>query len=106
MAFSKSDQYSEPLQLISHFSKALIHPERPLILEYLFEDGPLTVHELTKRSPLSQSAISQHLENLRRKDLVGFNESFPFTHYDVKVGNVVRMRDILNAYFDKFERGL
>ena len=104
MAFSKADKYSDQLQMLSHYSKALIHPERPLIIDYLYEEGPLTVIELTKRSPLSQSAISQHLENLRKKDLVGFNECFPFTHYDLKVESVLRMRDMLNSFFDKFER--
>jgi DNA-binding transcriptional ArsR family regulator len=102
MAFSKADKYCEQLQMLSHYSKALIHPERPMILEYLLEEGPLTVIDLTKRSPLSQTAISQHLENLRTKDLVGFHESFPFTHYNVKVANVVRMREVLNSFLGKF----
>ena len=49
--------------------KALGNEQRLLVLCSLAE-GPLTVGELNRRVPLSQSALSQHLAKLREAGLV------------------------------------
>ena len=104
MAFSKSDKYNERVKILSFHSKALTHSERLEILESLLEHGPLTVEELTKRSQLSQTAISQHLENLRIRGLVGFCERFPYTHYHVVVERVLVLKGMMDEFFSKFAR--
>ena len=103
MAFSKAPLYREEAQLVGFYARAILHPERQMILEVLNKSGPLTVEELTKLSPLSQSAISRHLETLREADLVGFVEGFPYTHYNVKLENVIKMRNAINGFFDGFQ---
>jgi DNA-binding transcriptional ArsR family regulator len=47
----------------------LADPTRRAIVERL-RDGPLTVGELTKATPVTQSAVSQHLGVLKAAELV------------------------------------
>jgi DNA-binding transcriptional ArsR family regulator len=47
----------------------LADPTRRILVERL-RDGPLTVGELTKSTPVTQSAVSQHLGALKAAELV------------------------------------
>jgi DNA-binding transcriptional ArsR family regulator len=51
--------------------KALADPSRRHIVEAL-AGQPMTVRQLTDRLPISQSAVSQHLDVLRKAKLVAF----------------------------------
>lgn len=57
------------LQLKADFLKALAHPTRLRILEFL-RDGEHCVCELTEQLELEQANVSQHLAILKRQDLI------------------------------------
>lgn len=77
--------------------KALGNEQRLLVLCSLAE-GPLTVGELNRRVPLSQSALSQHLAKLREAGLVGTRREAQTIHYSLASGPVTAvmatLRDI------------
>lgn len=81
MAFTRAHLYSEDDQQTSYYAKAFCHPARLAILRKLKRDGPCTVEELTRHNPLSQPTISQHLEILRRMNLVEYREAYPYVYY-------------------------
>lgn len=57
------------LQLQSDLLKAMAHPTRLRILEYL-RGGERCVCEITEQLELEQANVSQHLAVLKRQDLV------------------------------------
>jgi len=57
------------LQLQADLLKALAHPTRLRILEYL-RGGERCVCEITEQLELEQANVSQHLAVLKRQDLV------------------------------------
>ncbi|MCR4420051.1 MAG: metalloregulator ArsR/SmtB family transcription factor [Clostridia bacterium] len=57
------------LQLQADLLKALAHPTRLRILEYL-RSGERCVCEITEQLELEQANVSQHLAVLKRQDLV------------------------------------
>lgn len=57
------------LQLQADLLKAIAHPTRLRILEYLRE-GERCVCEITEQLELEQANVSQHLAVLKRQDLV------------------------------------
>ena len=77
MAFSKNHLYPKKTQIVSEFSKAFAHSARIMIIEHLTLYGPCSVEELMKHHPLSQPAMSNHLEKLRKKHLVMYKEEHP-----------------------------
>ena len=67
--------------------KALGNEQRLLVLCSLAE-GALTVGELNRRVPLSQSALSQHLAKLREAGLVETRREAQTIHYSLAAGPV------------------
>ena len=83
MAFAKWTSYSDELNLISASSKILSHPERLQILMILKHEGPKTVNEIARLSPLSRPTISQHLKILRDINFVDWREHHPNNFYSI-----------------------
>ena len=65
MGLSKSIYFSEDQNQLANLAKALSHPARIAILQYLINHKTCVVGALTEELPLSQSTISQHLKELK-----------------------------------------
>ena len=83
MAFSKAPLFDTPVFAQSFWSKALAHPARIVILNHLLENGTTPFQELTRLVPLASTTVSQHLRQLRTRNLIEATEVFPHTHYTV-----------------------
>ena len=66
MAFSKSNKFSPEDHAIAAFAKAICHASRPSILRKLAKKSPTKALSILKNHPISQPAVSQHLEILRK----------------------------------------
>ena len=62
--------YAELLEEIAEQLKVLGHPQRLRILDFLRENSESRVGEIVKKTKLSQSAVSLHLNKMRRSGLV------------------------------------
>lgn len=100
MGFAKTNLYPPDLKFVSKCSKVFSHPERLSILQTRCSEGPLTVEEIVQRSPLSRATISQHLRILRQNDLIEYEESIPFIHYQVNNQNLKKHIGQINKYFE------
>lgn len=65
MGSSKSFYFTEEQNRLANLSKALSHPARIAILQYLVKNRTCVVGVLSEELPLSQSTISQHLKELK-----------------------------------------
>jgi len=70
MGMSKAIYFSEEQNLLANLSKALSHPARIAILQYLVKNRTCMVGSLSDELPLSQSTISQHLKELKSIGIV------------------------------------
>src|SRR5215510_12552478 len=61
--------------------KTLADPTRRALFERLSREGELTVGALTQRAGVSQPAVSQHLEALKRAGLVEGRRDGRTAHY-------------------------
>jgi len=102
MAFSKHSLYSQELQIISGFAKALNFPGRLEILIRLELEGPLTVQQLAKGHPICMETVSGHLKILRKFHLVIAEERYPYTFYSVHKKNMMKAREMLARFFSYF----
>ena len=90
--------------------KALADPTRRAIFEQLARDGEQTVHALTRRSRISQPAVSKHLTLLKRAKLVRHRREGRETHYSAQPQALAPLVDWMNVYgvfwnerFDRLE---
>jgi len=70
MAYSKKEEFSEQDIRLSEIAKALSHPARINILRILNEMDTCIVGSLVDRLPISQSTVSQHLNELKKAGLI------------------------------------
>ncbi len=101
MAFSKNHLYPKETQIVSEFSKAFAHSARIKIIEHLTLYGPSSVEELMKYHPLSQPAMSNHLEKLRKKHLVQYAEEFPRIIYSVDSKTIKLVKKHLRKFLKR-----
>ncbi len=99
MAFSKSPLYPPEDQITSGYARALSHPARLMILRKLASDGPCSVQILNHAHPISQPAMSYHLEILRKAHLVSCKEKFPFSIYTLEGKSITLAEYQLKSFF-------
>jgi DNA-binding transcriptional ArsR family regulator len=70
MGLSKKTSFSTRENRIADLAKALAHPARVAILEYLSSQNTCMCGDIVDRIPLSQATVSQHLAELKRVGLI------------------------------------
>jgi DNA-binding transcriptional ArsR family regulator len=70
MGISKIYPYSEQTLQLARIAKALGHPARITIMQYLFENQKANNPIFQKLTKLSKSAISKHTKELMHAELV------------------------------------
>ena len=70
MGISKTQLFTSSQNRIAALAKAIGHPARIAILEYLMGHSGCVCGEIVDALPLSQSTISQHLKALKEAGLI------------------------------------
>lgn len=70
MGASKAESFSEGQQAIALIAKALGHPARVAIVEYLLNVDGCICNDIVGELPLSQATVSQHLRELKNAGLI------------------------------------
>ncbi len=70
MGLSKKEEFSAQQNRLADLAKALAHPARIAILEFLANSNACMCGDIVEVLPLSQATVSQHLAELKRVGLV------------------------------------
>ncbi len=70
MGATKSDHFTEQQNELAVLTKALGHPARIAIIEYLLKVGTCICGDIVNELPLSQPTVSQHLKELKNAGLI------------------------------------
>lgn len=70
MGVSKTENFTERQNAISVLAKALGHPARVAILEYLMKADACICGDIVNEFSLAQPTISQHLKELKNAGLI------------------------------------
>lgn len=87
MAFSKAHLFPATPFHQAFWSKALAHPARVIILDYLLQHGTTPFKDLCKIIPLAKTTVSQHIRILRMQGLIEPVEILPNIHYKLEKKN-------------------
>ena len=82
----------------ANLMKQLANENRLLILCTLVE-GELSVGELNKKIPLSQSALSQHLTALRKANLVQTRRESQSIYYRLQGDEAIKIISVLQSIY-------
>ncbi len=70
MAITKSSKFNTKERKIAALCKALSHPARIAIINFLIKKGECICSDVVNELPLSQSTVSQHLKELKNAGLI------------------------------------
>ena len=70
MGATKSYEFSVKENKLAKYAKALAHPARIAILQFLSKQQSCMCGDIVDELPLSQSTVSQHLKELKEAGLI------------------------------------
>lgn len=97
MGATKTDHFTDKQNQIAIIAKALGHPARIAIIEYLLKVNTCICGDIVNELPLAQPTISQHLKELKNAGLIKGNVEGNAICYCIDE----KVFAILNDYFSK-----
>jgi ArsR family transcriptional regulator, arsenate/arsenite/antimonite-responsive transcriptional repressor len=73
MGATKTDHFTDKQNNIAVLAKALGHPARIAIIEYLMKVDTCICGDIVNELPLAQATVSQHLRELKNAGLISGN---------------------------------
>jgi ArsR family transcriptional regulator len=73
MGATKTDHFTDKQNAIASLAKAIGHPARVAILEYLMKVDTCICGDIVNELPLAQPTVSQHLKELKNAGLIKGN---------------------------------
>jgi len=70
MGVTKTENFTEEQNQVATYAKALGHPARIAILQYLLKKQTCICGDLVGELPLAQATVSQHLKELKAVGLI------------------------------------
>lgn len=99
MGASKTALFTSGQNEIAALLKAMAHPARIAILEYLIQVDSCVCGELVDVLPLAQPTVSQHLKELKQVGLIKGNIEGTSVCYCIDKQNFARVK----AYFSNID---
>jgi ArsR family transcriptional regulator, arsenate/arsenite/antimonite-responsive transcriptional repressor len=95
----KEKPYTIEQERMARYAKALSHPARLFILEYLSRCEGCIVGSIVDELPMAQSTVSQHLRELRESGLIRGNIEPPKIKYCIDRENYEEARRLFKDFF-------
>ena len=100
MGLSKTEEFTKSQNEIAALAKALGHPARIAILQFLAEQKSCVCGDIVNELPLSQSTVSQHLKELKKVGLIKGDIEGSSVCYCVDVKVLTKAKKMLVDLFD------
>lgn len=104
MGASKSGHFSDKQNAMASIAKALGHPARIAILEYLIKANKCICGDIVNELPLAQPTVSQHLKELKNAGLIQGNIDGNAICYCINEKTIARLRDYFDSIAGKLEK--
>ncbi|MEL7122108.1 MAG: metalloregulator ArsR/SmtB family transcription factor [Bacteroidota bacterium] len=92
---------NEKLQLSSEILRAIAHPLRMKILEFIDQNDTINVNKIYNTLNLEQSITSQHLRILRLAGLVATEREGKFIHYSLDYDKIDNTVNAINSFLQE-----
>ncbi len=99
MGSSKTELFSAYHNNLSRMAKALGHPARIAILEYLINKGSCVCGDIVDELPLSQATVSQHLKAMKEAGIIRGEIDGAFRCYCVDMERCRELKGAIESLF-------
>lgn len=103
MGLTKTEEFTKAQNELALLTKALGHPARVAILQFLIKTKACVCRDIVDELPLSQSTVSQHLKELKKAGLIKGDIEGPSVCYciDEKAWN--KAKKLIGELFESYE---
>ena len=103
MAYAKTDLFDPKLNSTAGLFKALAHPARIAILQYLAETKVCITGDISDELPLSRTTVNQHLTELKKAGLIRGTVDGAKVNYCLNPGKIKEMIEIASEFFGEID---
>jgi ArsR family transcriptional regulator, arsenate/arsenite/antimonite-responsive transcriptional repressor len=97
--FPMEPTYTDAHHRLARYAKALSHPARVWILQFLDQVDGCIVGDLVKVLPLAQSSVSQHLRELKAAGLIQGDIDPPRVRYCINRSNWQEAQGLFGTFW-------
>lgn len=103
MGVTRTDLFTAEQNEVSRIAKALAHPARVAIIDYLLKSNACINGDLVEELGLAQATISQHLRELKGIGIIQGTIEGVSVSYCINAKRWVEVRDLFNGLFDQYK---
>jgi len=103
MEFIKEKYYTDQQEKVARYAKALSHPVRVFILDYLGANLNKCCYsgDMVEELPIARSTLSEHLKELKKAGLIQGEINPPYIKYCINRENWEEAKEIFAAFFKR-----
>lgn len=103
MGTSKTEQFTERQNELATLAKAIAHPARVAILDYLLKANACICNDIVNELPLAQPTVSQHLKELKNAGLIKGSIEGKSICYCVNEASFAKLQDFFSSISTQLE---
>lgn len=103
MGATKNELFTKQQNELSAMAKAIAHPARIAILQYLVKKNACVCGDLVDELGLAQATTSQHLKELKTAGIIQGNIEGVNVCYCIEPKTWKKYKDFFNAFFKEVE---
>lgn len=96
----KTKQYTKEQEQIARFAKAMGHPARMAILNFLAKQDSCFFGDIHEELPIAKATVSQHLKELKDAGLIQGEIETPKVRYCINRDNWELARNLFAAFWN------
>ena len=104
MGATKTEHFTDKQNTIATMTKALGHPARIAIIEYLVKVDACICGDIVNELPLAQPTISQHLKELKNAGLIKGSVEGNSICYCIDEKAIERLKNYFTSFAAKLEK--
>lgn len=103
MVIAKTELFDEALQAKASLFKALAHPARLQILQFLAQTKTCISGDISEELPLSRTTVNQHLKELKEAGLIKGQVEGVKMNYCLDHDKIKEMKALMSAFLDEIQ---
>jgi DNA-binding transcriptional ArsR family regulator len=103
MGLTKTEEFTKTQNELAVVTKALGHPARIAIIQFLIKSKSCVCGDIVEELPLSQSTVSQHLSELKKAGLIKGEIEGPSVCYCIDEKAWERAKKMVVNLFESYQ---
>ncbi len=104
MGATKTDHFTDKQNELAIILKALAHPARIAIVEYLLTVNTCICGDIVNELPLAQPTVSQHLKELKNAELIQGNIEGNAVCYCINPKTFKKLEKLMDVLFKSIKK--